>query len=1111
MVGGFLGNEGVIAPCHVRAGVGVLLFHRNLVYHSLNGGELMYTAKGHEHRARTDGGVKALTKTATGADIEVTCQSSHAACKVSGNVLSIRLCLGQRDIHVLLCTVGIQEFTGKVNDDVAVPGHSQSLLRLDACYAGCFKVLGKRQLAEAISILGSNHNSHSLLAFADGKLGAVQALVLLGHGVQINIQTVGQLADGNRNTACAKVVAALDQTGGLGITEQSLQLSFLGCVTLLHLCTTAFQRGQRVGLGGAGSTATAVTAGASAQQDDDILGIGHLAAYVLGRSGRDNRADLHALCGVAVMVKLVYLAGCKTDLVTVGGITCSCGGDQLLLRQLTGQSFGKCTGGICAAGDTHGGINVGASRQRVTDRTANAGGRAAKGLYFGGVIVRFVLEQQEPGLVAILGLDRDLDGASIDLLGLVDAGQLAVCLEIARADGGNVHQRHGLVGATQLLSHVQIDLARSLQLLVLDGNLADLGQERGVTAVVRPIGIDHADLGDGGIALFADKIVAAERKVVHIHCKAVGLDELCQRICVHLAKAGQGFHGGGNIKLCGKRFGLVQGRLAALHGIDHMLLDGRDLRLGQFTVQKIDLCGAHGGAVAARNDLHALCRAVCSLVILAGQKFHGKDLGTVNVDLIGHVVQLRLGQHGLGGILKQLCGGIFHVIAVDHAHTGERVNTKEGIDLAAKGGGLVVKSLLLFYVNSENHASSLLLVRRQRTLTNVAAHVGILKLNLFCNLVCMCNSIGKTILYRNCAQHSAACGDKRAILHLGACDKDIFILTRLGQAHGITRAILLRITARCNHHAACVTVSKLNLGLCKRAVRSCLHDGQEVTLQKRQDDLRFGIAKSAVIFNDLGAVRGQHQTEVQATLEGSALGIHSRHGRQEDLLHANPCHVLGVIGVGRNRAHTARVQTLVAVQCALVVHGGNHGLDALAVGKRQHGHLGAGQEFLNHHAAAALAKRLILHHREDGLLGLFPALCNDHALAQCQTVGLDDRGDGRGFDIRQRGIHILKHLVCRGGDAVFLHQILGEHLTALDDGCLGLRAKARDADLVQSVDTAKHQRIVRCDHGKIDGVFLGKRHDAVKILCTHGHAHSVTRHAAVTGQRVNDLNLGVLS
>ena len=225
--------------------------------------------------------------------------------------------------------------------------------------------------------------------------------------------------------------------------------------------------------------------------------------------------------------------------------------------------------------------------------------------------------------------------------------------------------------------------------------------------MVRPVGIDHADLGDGGIALFADEIVAAECKVVHIHSQAVGLDERLERVCIHFAKAVQRFYLGGNIILCSQRFGLVQRCLAALHGVDDVLFDSRYVRLCQRTVQQVHLCGAYCGSVTHGNDLHALRCAVRSLIVLTGQELNSENGCTLRIDLFGYVIQLRLGKHGLHSVREQLLGGIFHVVAVDHAHALQGFNAQKCIDFFAKGRCLVVKSLLFFYVNSKNHVALL--------------------------------------------------------------------------------------------------------------------------------------------------------------------------------------------------------------------------------------------------------------------------------------------------------------------------------------------------------------------------------------------------------------------
>ncbi len=193
---------------------------------------------------------------------------------------------------------------------------------------------------EFVHVLRGKRHSHALLALADGQLRAVQTIVLLGDLVQVDEQTVGQLADGYRHAACAKVVAALDHLAGVLPAEQTLQFALDGGIALLHLGTAVLQAVQLVGLGGTGGTAHAVAAGAAAQRSGDhIPGSRALAAHMGSRGGTHHRTDLHALCHIAGVVDLIHLTGSQTDLVAVGGITGGGSGHQLALGQLAGQSL----------------------------------------------------------------------------------------------------------------------------------------------------------------------------------------------------------------------------------------------------------------------------------------------------------------------------------------------------------------------------------------------------------------------------------------------------------------------------------------------------------------------------------------------------------------------------------------------------------------------------------------------------------------------------------------------------------------------------------------------------------------------------------------------------
>ena len=215
-------NEGVIAPCHQRAGGGILLFNGYLIYHSLNGCFLIFTAEGHQNCACADGGVEAFGKPSLGAYIQILRQCQISLLEICGNFLCKRLgCIGC-NIDMLFCTVGIQECTGDIYNLLAIPVHHQ--IRL-FCYLrnnGCFEVFCISQLFEARNILCRNNNSHSFLRFGNRKLCAIQTIVFLGNCIQINFQTIRQFADSNRNTACAEVITTLNQLRCFGVAEQSL-------------------------------------------------------------------------------------------------------------------------------------------------------------------------------------------------------------------------------------------------------------------------------------------------------------------------------------------------------------------------------------------------------------------------------------------------------------------------------------------------------------------------------------------------------------------------------------------------------------------------------------------------------------------------------------------------------------------------------------------------------------------------------------------------------------------------------------------------------------------------------------------------------------------------
>jgi len=308
------------------------------------------------------------------------------------------------------------------------------------------------------------------------------------------------------------------------------------------------------------------------------------------------------------------------------------------------------------------------------------------------------------------------------------------------------------------------------------------------------------------------------------------------------------------------------------------------------------------------------------------------------------------------------------------------------------------------------------------------------------------------------------------------------------------------IAAACQNNTGGRAIAETNLSLVKRAVCGGLHDGQQVALQQGQHDLRLRVAEAAVVLNDLGAVRGQHQAEVETALEGAALSLHGGHGGQENLLHAAVGHLGRVVGVRGHRAHAAGVQTLVMIQRALVIHAGNHRLDGLAVTEGQHTDLRTGQKLLHNDMVAGGTELFVQHDLADAVSGLLLALADQHALAERQAVCLDDHGVlALGPDVVHDLFRIIECLIPGGGDAVLLHQILAEYLAGLDARRSLIRAERRNADSGQCVHHAQRQRVILCNDHIVKGFILGKLHHGVHIGGGDRLAAGIIADAAVAG------------
>ena len=148
---------------------------------------------------------------------------------------------------------------------------------------------------------------------------------------------------------------------------------------------------------------------------------------------------------------------------------------------------------------------------------------------------------------------------------------------------------------------------------------------------------------------------------------------------------------------------------------------------------------------------------------------------------------------------------------------------------------------------------------------------------------------------------------------------------------------------------------------------------------------------------------------------------------------------------GRYRAHAACVQARVTLANALVVLGNGQQAVVLAVGDDKHRALNALKELLDDHRCARLAK-LAVEHCAEFTLGLVQIVDDEHALAGCQTVGLEHIGCLLTLEEAQSLVQIVVGYaqILRRGDAMPLHEALGKVLAALQLGTGGAGANHHD-------------------------------------------------------------------
>ncbi len=287
-------------------------------------GQLILSAERHYDGGSSDRRVKSFGETALRAYVEVAHEGKNGIFDVAvivfagfaveniGGVVCRNAYGG-----VLGCAVRREKFAAQADYGLAHPVHLEARFFRDDRDDRCLKIFAFGIFYKFGSVVRIYDNSHSFLRLGDRKLGAVETFVFLGNAVKIYRDAVGKLSDRDGNSACAEVVASLDETCNLAATEQSLYLSFFRRIAFLHFSAALCQRACCMCFRGAGRAAAAVSAGLSSEEYYKIARLRCAANNVFFRRCSDDRADFKALGNIARMIYFIYAARCETDLISV--------------------------------------------------------------------------------------------------------------------------------------------------------------------------------------------------------------------------------------------------------------------------------------------------------------------------------------------------------------------------------------------------------------------------------------------------------------------------------------------------------------------------------------------------------------------------------------------------------------------------------------------------------------------------------------------------------------------------------------------------------------------------------------------------------------------------
>ena len=237
-----------------------------------------------------------------------------------------------------------------------------------------------------------------------------------------------------------------------------------------------------------------------------------------------------------------------------------------------------------------------------------------------------------------------------------------------------------------------------------------------MTAVIRPIGIDHADLSNGWSTFFGFfKVFLAEGNIAKVHCQTIVFDEVTKSLLIQVAESIQNCNISRNIVWCMQSFRSFQRSLHRFNRVDQVCFDAGKFFIAD-ALNYIYLCGSNGWTIMLCSQLDALCSGIRTLVKLSWQELNGKYLFILRKSRqrIIYIIYLWFRKDCFLCKFKVLVRNIFDIITIQDTDTFGCMDTQRAADIRKNSLCLNSERCLFFNIHSVNRhqisESSFLLV-----------------------------------------------------------------------------------------------------------------------------------------------------------------------------------------------------------------------------------------------------------------------------------------------------------------------------------------------------------------------------------------------------------------